>query len=1699
MRNGSLSVRAGFFLAFLFAAPIASAQVVTLSGTHVELPVGAGGQLLRPGGFFSSGAGGRYDRDGAGPAGFIDFWYPGTPVYNVSIGVDGAVVANGGSWVQASTVTDESAGTENRAVVVGQPFANVDFRRVIRFEDGDRFVLVTDTITNRRTTSIGRVVVLDSTDPDQGAPTYPTANDVAQAESANDIVTAYAASTNLAMAFASPSPLRNVSVGGFNNTDVYLYDDLLSDPQGAIADQAINLAMNYGTLAPGESKTASWYIVFGDTQADVIARYVAARRVDLSAGKVESADPVAVGATYSYTLAARNGGRSSAHDVVVTDELPPSLAFVSATSASGTCTSTGQVVRCSLRSVPAGVTATATVTVRARFTGTISNTATVSSFEIDTAAANDVATEVTTVTGPDAKADAYAIDEDTPLVVAAPGVLGNDTAAAPLTAALEGAPTKGTVSLNADGSFRYVPNANATGTDTFTYRAIAGPVASLGVVTITIRAVNDLPVATTTTATTAEDVPVAIVLAATDAEGEALTFAVSAGPTRGTLSGTAPNLTYTPAANVHGSDAFDYTITDASGGRTTARVTVTVTPVNDAPVALSQTVNTRVGVAVPFVLEGTDVEGDVLTFEIVGPPPNGTIGGTLPNVLYTPRAGFTGTDSFTFRVRDGALASVVATVFVNVTSGDNLPPVAADSTATTNEESTVLVTLQATDPNGDALTYAVVASPSFGTLSGTAPALRYLPQQDFYGTDSFTWFATDGRGVSAVVKVTITVLPVNDLPRATAQNLTTAEETPLPLTLSGADPDGDNLRFGVTRAPRGGTLSGTPPILVYTPGPDFTGNDDFDFVADDGQARSAPATVRITVTNVNDAPRAQSAVVTTAEETPVAVLLAGDDVDGDRLAFEVTGAPSHGTLSGTPPNLVYTPARDFVGQDAIRFRVRDASTFSVEGLVAITVTPVNDRPIASALAVTTAEDTAVAVLLVGADADGERLTYEVVGSPTHGRLTGTPTELTYTPDADFAGTDLFTYRVLDATTSSELAPVVVTVTPVNDAPVATGATITLPEDGRSNVTLLAADPERDVVTFELLERPAHGTLTGVAPNFVYVPERDFNGTDRLVFVARDLEAASEQVVVTLEVTPVNDAPVGVAAIVETPEDEAVRFVLEGTDVDGDALVFAVVADPEHGRLTGRAPDLRYTPDRDYTGRDSFLFTVSDGAATSVATRFTVSVGALNDPPFFVPPTPDAPVDGLEGEAVVFVAVARDVDGPSVSYALANAPSAARIDSVTGAFRWLPVYEDVGEHTFSITASDGALSETRSITVVVSARDDDGDGLPDTWERRNGLDPTTVDSDEDTIDDATEVGSIETPRDTDGDGVLDALDDDSDGDGALDAEEAGDADLATAPVDTDEDGTPDVRDLDADEDGVADESDNCRVVQNPEQVDADGDETGDACDDDRDGDGLSNAREVLLGLDPDKADTDGDTIADGAEVGEGDAALDTDDDGTIDALDTDSDNDGVSDAEEAGDADLATAPVDTDGNGQPDFRSRDSDGDSVADGTDNCRIVANADQSDLDGNGEGDACDGDQDGDGIANEADNCLRVANAEQLDTDADRVGDACDADDDGDGVPDAEDNCGLVVNADQSDTDADHEGDVCDADDDGDTVPDEADNCPLAANADQSDEDDDGAGDACDATPDVGILTGGCTTTGAELLALAGLVGLVRRRRTR
>ena len=507
----------------------------------------------------------------------------------------------------------------------------------------------------------------------------------------------------------------------------------------------------------------------------------------------------------------------------------------------------------------------------------------------------------------------------------------------------------------------------------------------------------------------------------------ASSYTIGQQPAHGSLSGTPPMVTYTANAGYTGDDSFTFTASDFLGmASKPATVHVTVTE-GSAPTAQPVFVTVSQDSSASIQLVGSDPDNDPLIYTIPASPAHGQLTGYAPNLMYVPSAGYVGSDSFTYGVDDG-LHKASATVSITV-AAVNHSPTADDQDLSVNEDTPLSITLTGSDPDGDSIHFEIVSQPLHGApLTQSNGIWTYTPNLNFAGTDSFTFRAVDAGGKrSTAATVTIHIAPVDDPPTAVSFSASVFEDTATPIALRGSDPDGDALSFAITGQPAHGALTGAPPAMIYTPDANYNGDDSFSYTVTANGQTSATATVSITVTPVDDAPVATAATVQVVEDTPIAITLAATDIDNDAatLTYSIFTPPAHGSLTGTPPNVTYTPAKDYAGTDSFQFRANDGSKFSAPATISITVTPVNDPPTPADDYAATDPGQALTFDVLGndTDPDGDTLVIDSADAPAHGSIEIAGGKLTYTPDDGFTGLETFAYTVADPSGATATATV----------------------------------------------------------------------------------------------------------------------------------------------------------------------------------------------------------------------------------------------------------------------------------------------------------------------------------------------------------------------------------------------------------------------------------------------------------------------------------------------------------------------------------------------------------------------------------------------------------------------------------------------------------------------------------------------------
>ena len=468
----------------------------------------------------------------------------------------------------------------------------------------------------------------------------------------------------------------------------------------------------------------------------------------------------------------------------------------------------------------------------------------------------------------------------------------------------------------------------------------------------------------------------------------------------------------------------------------------------------------------------------------------------------------------------------------------------------------------------------------------------------------------------------------NRAPVAVDDAVTTTEDTSVTFGVlaNDTDPDGDALYGSALSNPaHGRVVRENDQRLTYTPDPDYNGPDQFTYSVTDLKGHYTTATVRVTVTPVNDNPVAVADAADATAGVPVAIaVLANDtDVDGDALSVSAAGPAGHGTVAVNPDGTVsYTAAADYVGTDAFDYTVSDGNGGSATATVSVAVAAGNRKPVAADDAAATAYGTpvTVAVLANDSDADGDALSVAAVGRPANGSAAvNADGTITYTPTAGFSGVDAFAYDATDGHGGSATATVTVTVAPGNRAPTAGYDSATTAEDAPVTLDVLAndGDPDGDVLAVTAVGPAAHGSVVFTANGAVtYTPAPDYNGPDGFTYTIADGRGGSATGTVDLIVTPVNDPPTlaqAAKASATTVTSATVNLTALGADPDGESTLkytWAKSAGPANavafsanGTNAAKATTATFTAAGTYT----FKVTIADPAGATVTSSVTVTV------------------------------------------------------------------------------------------------------------------------------------------------------------------------------------------------------------------------------------------------------------------------------------------------------------------------------------------------------------------------------------------------------------------------------------------------------------------------------------------------------------
>jgi len=741
--------------------------------------------------------------------------------------------------------------------------------------------------------------------------------------------------------------------------------------------------------------------------------------------------------------------------------------------------------------------------------------------------------------------------------------------------------------------------------------------------------------------------------------------------------------------------------TDAEGARTERVLAIHVSDVdeNAAPVAVDDRVTTPEDTALMLPATGsagpagndTDADGDPLTVTAVSGAEGGEVVLADGTIRFTPTPNACGpaAGSFSYAVGDGRGGTATGRVTVDITCTPD-PAIASDDSATVAEgaAATALPVLRNdTDADGEPVRIVAVTQPANGTvvITGGGSGLTYEPAAAYCNDpgagpkDTFT-YTVDG-GSTATVSVTVTC--VDDAPTAVDDTATVTEDdsaAAVDVLGNDTDPDGGPMTITAVTQPADGTvaITGSGAGLTYRPDADYCNTppggapDTFTYTLNGGST----ASVSMTVTCVDDAPVAVDDTATVLEDDPataVDVLANDTDVDGGPRTIASVTQPAHGTvvITGGGTGLTYRPAADYCNDPGAE--PDDTFTYTLDGgstgTVSITVTCVDDAPVAVDDTATVVEDasaTAIPVLANDTDVDAGPMLISVVTAPAHGTVAvdADRAGLTYRPDANYCNDppggapDTFTYTLDGGST----ATVSVAVTCVDDAPVAVDDTATVYQDtAAAPVAVLANDTDVDggAMTITAVTQPTNGTvvITGGGGGLTYEPDAGYcnNPTglvlDTFTYTLNGGSTGTARMRVDCDVPPtaVDDT----IAVTEDDPAALVGVLTNDTDPDGGPKSVVSVTQPVHGTaaITGSGADVSYVPAADYCNNppggapDTFTYTLNGGSTATVR----ATVDCVDDNPFAVDDTVTI-LEDAGGTVIDVFANDTDVDGGTMMIA-----------------------------------------------------------------------------------------------------------------------------------------------------------------------------------------------------------------------------------------------------------------------------------------------------------------------------------------------------------------------------------------------------------------------------------------------------------------
>ncbi|MEZ9171432.1 tandem-95 repeat protein [Vibrio cyclitrophicus] len=749
--------------------------------------------------------------------------------------------------------------------------------------------------------------------------------------------------------------------------------------------------------------------------------------------------------------------------------------------------------------------------------------------------------------------------------------------------------------------------------------------------------------------------------------------------------------TITPEENFNGEFSISYNVDDGNGGVTPAELDVTVTAVNDLSVIYDHDYTINEDGSLIFTDEqllagATDIDGENLSVESVNY--EGTDGVFTDNgdgtYTFAPNENFNGNVDLTYDVSDGTDV-VSANIDVQVVQINDVP-VAGTTAYSVEEDGSITLSdtqllANSSDVEGEVFVSDVSYSSTDGVFTDNGDGTyTFAPNENFNGDISLDVSVMDEDGATAETTAGIDVIAVNDLPVAGSTTYSVDEDNVITISeaqliANSSDIEGDVSVSDVSYSGADGIFTDNGDgTYSFAANENFNGNINLDVTVIDDDGATAQTTAGIDVIAVNDAPVSGDLAYSVDEDGSITLsqeqlLAQASDLDGDDLtAANLTAGDNATVTANDDGSFTITPDADFNGDIDLSFDLSDG-TETVVATADLTVNPVNDIAVVEDVAYTIEEDGSLTFtdeqLLAGAsDIDGDELSVaDVSYTGAEGVFTdnGDGT-YTFAPNENFNGEVSLDFSVSDGTETVD-ANIDVTVTDVNDAPVAGATSYQMNEDGTITLSpeqLIAnsSDVDGEVSLESVTYSGSDGSLVQNDNGSVtFTPSENFNGDISLDVVVTDDDGATATTTAGIEVLAVNDGPESEEVELTTAEDSTIlitqdMLLAQATDIDNTAdelSASGLQIDPSLGELLDNEDGTwSFTPNENFNGDVPMTFNVSDGQET-ISVDGNIDVTPVND-------APEAPMIEMQGEEDVVMVIdpayiadqVTDLDGDEIS-------------------------------------------------------------------------------------------------------------------------------------------------------------------------------------------------------------------------------------------------------------------------------------------------------------------------------------------------------------------------------------------------------------------------------------------------------------------